>query len=972
MKNLFVLRRLFVSILFFLTFHSFAAWLNSIPQTIVQPDGSVIECFATGDEFYNWLHDKDGFTIIQDIETGYYSYAVLDGDQLVPSSYLAGKSDPSGVGLTPWTNISGEKMKAKRLAFVKNEMPEKEHLQGYTNPKSVKNEGTLNNLVVYIRFSDQSEFTQDTMTYYNMFNNNNSGYNSMVNYFYEVSYEQLTLPSTFYPIPPNSTVISYQDIYARSYFMPYSASNTNGYQESQKAAREHALLKRAINYIDDEVPEGLDLDFDNNGYVDNVVFIIKGAPTAWSTLLWPHRWVLYNEVVYIHGKRVYDYNFQLETSLGSSGTGVLCHEMFHTLSAPDLYHYNSAPYSAVGPWDIMEQDNNPPESMGAYMKFRYGGWIDNIPEITECGTYTINSLSEPDNNCFKIASPNSNTDFYVVEYRVKAGTFENSLPNSGLLVYRINSLEDGNGNAQGPPDEVYLYRPGGSNSTNGDLNSATFAADYSRTEINDGTDPDPFLTNGQPGGLDISNVGFIGETISFDVNFEKEPVADFEASENLLSVGCSVNFTDLSVCNTNTWNWAFEGGTPSSSTEQNPQGIVYENAGIFSVTLTVSNAFGNDTEAKSSFIEVNSTSAPEVIFYASDTAVCTGSNIMLMDFSKICPETWNWEISPSSYEFVNGTSASTQNPEVQFNESTSYSISLTATNSNGSNTLSKVDYIFAGGTPFPFYEDFESGNIDQSGWTIVNPDNDNITWGMHSASGNGGNYSAGINLYNYFQVFKRDQLISPPFNLSFTTNAVLKFDHAYALYQNLNYSDSLIVKISADCGNTWTRILELKDDGSGNFATHEPLLFNFVPATADDWCGSGFGGDCYEVDISAWTGTPDVQIMFESFRVSGNNMYIDNVSVNVQTGEQEMAFKNYRSVEIYPNPSPGVFTVSCFTSSKNVNIIVYNAQGRLILNEMYDNSNPSKIIDLTNQPKGLYLIHFLSDNVREVNKIILE
>ena len=47
------------------SFTGFSAWINFSPQTIVQPDGSIIECFGTGDEFYNWLHDENGYTIIQ-------------------------------------------------------------------------------------------------------------------------------------------------------------------------------------------------------------------------------------------------------------------------------------------------------------------------------------------------------------------------------------------------------------------------------------------------------------------------------------------------------------------------------------------------------------------------------------------------------------------------------------------------------------------------------------------------------------------------------------------------------------------------------------------------------------------------------------------------------------------------------------------------------------------------------------------
>ncbi|MEZ5195149.1 MAG: M6 family metalloprotease domain-containing protein [Bacteroidales bacterium] len=692
---------LFVFSIFY--FSSFAAWLDFVPQTITQPDGLELDCFATGDEFYNWLHDANGFTIIQNHDNGFYYFAELNEGRLVPSAYVTGTINPASVGLTPWTNIPHEEMQAIRRNFFKYQMPEKPHLEGYSSPKDIKNEGTLNNLVVYIRFSDQNEFPEDTMQYYNMFNNTNFGYNSMQNYFETVSYNKISIPYWFYPQPSDSYVLSYQDTYPRSYFMPYDpVTNPNGYQSGQSGEREHALLKRACLFIEDEVPEILNLDKNNDGYIDNMVFIIRGATTAWATLLWPHRWALYNETVYINGKRAWDYNLQVEEHLNGSGAGVLCHEMFHSLSAPDLYHYNSAPFTSVGPWDLMDNANNPPESMGAYMKYRYGGWIDEIPEITECGTYMLNPLSEPENNCFKIASPNSNNEFFVLEYREKKGVFENSIPGTGLLVYRIDNTLNGNGHAQGPPDEVYVYRPGGNISTNGDLGLAHFAADYNRTEINDNTNPFPFLQNGQAGGLIISNVGYIGETISFDVYFEKAPVAQFETKDTLITEGCMVDFYDLSVCEVESWEWTFEGGTPSTSDEQNPMGIIFENAGYYNVSLKVTNLWGEDEITKTSLIHVCDITCPQINFYASDSVICGGASIQLSDFSKVCPEAWNWEIWPNTFDYINGTNEFSQNPEIEFYAVGEYSITLTVSNSNGNSSLTKDNYIKVGGTSIPF------------------------------------------------------------------------------------------------------------------------------------------------------------------------------------------------------------------------------------------------------------------------------
>jgi hypothetical protein len=206
--------------------------------------------------------------------------------------------------------------------------------------------------------------------------------------------------------------------------------------------------------------------------------------------------------------------------------------MFHSLGAPDLDHYSMDGLYPVSSWGLMEFDSNPPRHMGAFMKWRYGTWISTLPPITngegekpymstiiENGTYSLNPLTSNTNNCYKIASPNSTTEYFLVEYRKSVGTFENSLPGEGLLVYRINSNRDGLGNRNGPPDEVYIYRPGGTTSLNGDPDSANFSSDVGRTAINDSTDPSSFLSDGSAGGLNISNVTSVGSTISFTVTF---------------------------------------------------------------------------------------------------------------------------------------------------------------------------------------------------------------------------------------------------------------------------------------------------------------------------------------------------------------------------------------------------------------------------------------------------------------------
>ncbi len=492
-----------------------AAYLENVPQVLIQPDGSRIECFASGDEHYHWLHDAEGFVIVRDPETGFWVWAEAAEGDLAPTEYVVGRIPPRYLDLEP--NIAPDRsVLENRNANLFQAPP--------SQPAPAT--GTMENIVIFIRFSDEAEFGEAISGYDEDFNSTTPGDSSMKAYFDEVSYNQLTINSTFYPTP-GTNVVSYQDAQPRAYYQPYNAAtNITGYSTSgERTTREHTLLKNAVDAVSSQVPVGLDVDGDNDGRVDNVVFIVKGFPDGWSDLLWPHRWALYSQTASINGATVWDYNLQLSSAIG---VGVLCHEMFHSLGAPDLYHYTSNGVRPVGRWDLMEQNANPPQHMTMYMKMRYGDWVASIPTITTNGTYTLNPVTSSTNNAYRIASPHTTGEYFVVEYRRKTGTFENSVPGSGLIVYRINTAADGTGNRNGPPDEVYVYRPGGSNSVNGDPYSAHFSLDTGRTQINDSTDPSSFLQDNSSGGLDISDVTAAGATISFDVIVE--PDDDFSIS----------------------------------------------------------------------------------------------------------------------------------------------------------------------------------------------------------------------------------------------------------------------------------------------------------------------------------------------------------------------------------------------------------------------------------------------------------
>ena len=86
------------------------------------------------------------------------------------------------------------------------------------------------------------------------------------------------------------------------------------------------------------------------------------------------------------------------------------------------------------------------------------------------------------------------------------------------------------------------------------------------------------------------------------------PVADFTSDSTIVNEGASIQFTDTSTVPVGgpvitSWLWTFTGGTPSTSTAQNPS-IVYDTAGNYQVSLQVTNADGSNTKTIPNYITV--------------------------------------------------------------------------------------------------------------------------------------------------------------------------------------------------------------------------------------------------------------------------------------------------------------------------------------------------------------------------------
>jgi M6 family metalloprotease-like protein len=533
----------------------YGAYLKNVPQKLIQPDGTIIYCFASGDEYHHWLHDSTGYTIVQNTQ-GYYVYATLLEEELVASPYIVGSVNPETVGLKPYINISAKTWIAKRAAIEQIPEPLRQH------KAAQKNEGLINNLAFFIAFADDAGYTTTYSVLTEMYNDSSSEEsNSLYNFYRLSSYGKLYIRTHFFPEPYGDNVVPYRDEHSRRYFQPYSENNPEGYNGSEDSRnREHALLKRTVHYFNEQnsIPTSLNLDFNNDGLVDNICFIVTGATDGWNDLLWPHRFSLWTDTVYINGKRVYDYNFQIEED---SYPGVITHEMMHTLSAPDLYRYYSTQnVDPVGRWDLMASTTrSSPQGLGAYMKYRYGGWIDTIPEITRPGTYTLYPANgtSPEKTAYIIRSNDllAADNYLVLEYRNMASNiFEGNLPGSGLLIYRINTKFEGEGNASYDGeevfDEIYLYRPNGTTTENGNLSLAHFTKDEGRTTFNMLSNPYPFDHTGYPiSTIYITDITEAGDSIQFTI---KEQIDTLTVNTNEIVLDCKEGSKDNFSINSNT------------------------------------------------------------------------------------------------------------------------------------------------------------------------------------------------------------------------------------------------------------------------------------------------------------------------------------------------------------------------------------------------------------------------------------
>lgn len=337
------------------------------------------------------------------------------------------------------------------------------------------------------------------------------------------------------------------------------------------------------------------------------------------------------------------------------------------------------------------------------------------------------------------------------------------------------------------------------------------------------------------------------------------------------------------------------------------------------------------------------------------TSRCPGDTITFdfVDLSVLDHNGASWE-----WQFQGGIPASSNS----ISESVSYMVpgtyltTLTITDMSGNSDIDSHYVVIEPNDPNSILsEDFETVFVPLN-FEIENYDG-NITWAKSEDAGGFGlsSNSAIFRAFDYVDAGQYDDLITH-LDLTYWSDPELSFDLAYARYA-INYSDSMKVLVSLDCGQSYDTLYYL---GGSDLATTADETSFFIPDSSQ-WRQES-------IDLSAYAGLDEIMIVFRGISGWGNNIYLDNINlngVNFATLKEE----SFPAL-IYPNPLSKGQILNIKTSyAGNIEVMVIDMIGKIV-SKSTQNSNFT--IETSNLKAGSYLLWMKSENKISKSKFVVQ
>lgn len=257
-------------------------------------------------------------------------------------------------------------------------------------------------------------------------------------------------------------------------------------------------------------------------------------------------------------------------------------------------------------------------------------------------------------------------------------------------------------------------------------NASSYDWTFQGADIDVSTDMNPLVTFVETGSKEVSltiNKGTDKErtkTVLINVGEAKYPKAAFlmnGTDKDTVYIGYKeiVSFSNLSEGSYATYSWTFEGGNPASSIARNPN-VTYTEVGTYTVSLKVENFLGEDTIEK---IVVSDYKLPEADFKVSSEYFnkypdygafipVKGGKVMFEDMSLNSPDNRTWEFVGAFPVY-----SDLEQPEVEYVQGRkNYTVKLTVDNPAGEGEVEKKDFVQVGGVApvwnIPFGEQGDS------------------------------------------------------------------------------------------------------------------------------------------------------------------------------------------------------------------------------------------------------------------------
>ena len=175
-------------------------------------------------------------------------------------------------------------------------------------------------------------------------------------------------------------------------------------------------------------------------------------------------------------------------------------------------------------------------------------------------------------------------------------------------------------------------------------------------------------------------------------------IADFSFAVD----GLNVLFTNQSAGSPTTYFWDFGDGKSGSARSPSHS---YAQAGTYTVTLTIVNAFGS-RDSTSKFVTTSVGTAPVADFQAQTD----GLTARFLDASTGSPASWHWDFGDCDVNALLCESAD-QNPAHTYKSAGTYKVVLTARNAAGQTTKTKFVTVSLGDPPVAAFE-FQANKFD--------------------------------------------------------------------------------------------------------------------------------------------------------------------------------------------------------------------------------------------------------------------